>query len=276
MTYREALSQHIVAISVSDSPDMPALGLSDQHLSDAMTEIARHLLALGSRVAYGGDLRTGGFTQLLFELVSRHKRDADEGDDRASALSYLAWPVHILKTVADLEQMRDDLIGAATLVLLDRQGQRLSIEERSALQQHQPNDKEWRDGLTSMREVMRRSTHARVVLGGRVDHYKGSMPGIAEEALLSLEAKQPLFLMGGFGGCARDLAEDLGIVPKLVDQRRNWSGRDAFDAFSGNDLNNGLSEVENKILAQTPHVDQAVAMMLRGLLRLGIAASQNN
>ena len=50
MTYREMLSQHVIAISTSDSPDMPVLGLSQQHLYDAMTEIARHLLALGARI----------------------------------------------------------------------------------------------------------------------------------------------------------------------------------------------------------------------------------
>lgn len=55
MAYREALSQQVIAISISDSPDMPLLGLSEQHLSDAMTEISRHLLALGSRIVYGGD-----------------------------------------------------------------------------------------------------------------------------------------------------------------------------------------------------------------------------
>jgi len=33
------------------------------------------------------------------------------------------------------------------------------------------------------------------------------MPGIAEETYLSLEAQQPVFVLGGFGGCARDIAE---------------------------------------------------------------------
>ncbi|MGF6575176.1 hypothetical protein ABH945_007305 [Paraburkholderia sp. GAS333] len=276
MSYREALSQHVVAISVSESPDMPALGLSDQHLRDAMTEIARHLLALGSRVAYGGDLRANGFTELLFELVARHRRDADEGDERASALNYLAWPVHIQKTVAELEEMSNDLMGAAALILLDHRGQRLPIAKRRMLPQHQPDDNEWSDGLTVMREAMLRGTHARIVLGGRVDHYKGSMPGIAEEALLSLRAKQPLFLLGGFGGCTRDVAETLGIVPQSGSQPRNWQGRDAFDVFSCSDMNNGLSEQENMILAQTPHVDQAVTMILRGLLRLSRKTVQTN
>ena len=47
---------------------------------------------------------------------------------------------------------------------------------------------------------MRQETRARIVLGGRVAGYKGRMPGIAEEALLSLQAQQPVFLLGGFGG----------------------------------------------------------------------------
>lgn len=48
MTYNGELGQYAIAISVSESPDMLVLGLSDQHLRDAMTEIARHMLALGA------------------------------------------------------------------------------------------------------------------------------------------------------------------------------------------------------------------------------------
>ena len=51
-----------------------------------------------------------------------------------------------------------------------------------------------------MRTVMRGDIQARVVLGGRVEGYKGAMPGIAEETCLSLEAGQPIFVLGGFGG----------------------------------------------------------------------------
>ena len=52
-----------------------------------------------------------------------------------------------------------------------------------------------------MRRTMLAQTNARILLGGRVENYKGVMPGIAEEALLSLQVGQPLFLLGGFGGC---------------------------------------------------------------------------
>lgn len=269
MTYREALSQRVVAISTSESPDMPALGLSDQHLRDAMTEIARHLLALGARLAYGGDLRAHGFTELLFELLARHHRDADEGDEHISVLNYLAWPVHVQKSAAELDQYGTELAGSAALVLLALDGRRLTMPERSTMPQAQPSEAEWEQGLTDMRNVMRAETHARIVLGGRVDSYKGAMPGIAEESLLSLQAKQPLFLMGGFGGCARDIAETLGLIVPWGASRPAWPERKAFESFSSGDLNNGLTAEENATLAQTPHVDQAVALILRGLLRRG-------
>jgi hypothetical protein len=268
MSYREALSQHTVAISTSESPDMPALGLSDEHLRDAMAEIARHLLALGARLVYGGDLRAHGFSELLFELVARHRRDAEERDNRRAVVNYLAWPVHISMTVADLERFSADIEGSAELICLTLDGTVLTLAKRHDLAQSQPTDGEWAAGLTAMRHVMRSETHARIVLGGRVDQYKGVMPGIAEEALLSLQVRQPLFLMGGFGGCARDIAETLDLVPRWAASRPAWSGRCEFDVFTASDLNNGLTAEENATLARTPHVDQAVTLILRGLLHL--------
>ena len=268
MTYREMLSQYVIAISTSDSPDMPILGLSEQHLCDAMTEIARHLLALGARIVYGGDLRAHGFTELLFELVARHRRDADEGDERPGVLNYLAWPVHMQKDTRDLEGISVDLKGMAKLVLFNRDGIQIPIAERVYYTPSMPSDEDWGKGLTAMRHAMLHNTHARIILGGRVDKYKGVMPGIAEEAILSLRAKQPLFIMGGFGGCAKDIAESLNIVNAMGMPVRDLAGRKEFDVFSFEDLNNGLTVEENIVLAQTPHVDQAIAMVLRGLFRL--------
>jgi hypothetical protein len=119
-----------------------------------------------------------------------------------------------------------------------------------------------------MRKVMVTQTHARIVLGGRVDKYKGLMPGIAEEALRSLEVRQPLYLMGGFGGCARDVAETMGLISPWAASRPAWPNRLSFKAFTVIDLNNGLTPEENATLARTPHVDQAVTLILRGLLNV--------
>ena len=268
MSYQGVLERHAIAISTSESPDMPALGLSDEHLRDAMAEIARHMLALGATLVYGGDLRQYGFSELLFEIVARHRRDADDGEDRTGVTNYLAWPVHILKPFDDLEKTATDLAGSTELVCLALDGALMSMQERRQLVPQQPTEAEWSSGLTAMRRTMLAETHARIVLGGRIDQYKGAMPGIGEEALLSLQGNQSLFLIGGFGGCARDIAESLGLIAPWAAARRVWQGRAAFEAFSATDLNNGLTPQENATLARTPHVDQAIILILRGLFKV--------
>ncbi|NKM24325.1 hypothetical protein [Rhizobium laguerreae] len=264
MTYREVLDNKSIAVSTSESPDMPGLGLQAEHLRDAMTEIARHTLALGAKLVYGGDLRTDGFSNLLFELAARYRRDTSN-PRKLGVTNYLAWPVHIRQEPEQLDQASADLEGVAELRLLDINGKDLDLKERHNLETHQPTEPEWALGLSSMRHKMLAETHARIILGGRVDKFMGDMPGIAEEALYSLQAKQPLYVMGGFGGCARDVAEEIGVLePNGV---REWPGRDKFNSFKGKKLNNGLSPEENRILASTPHVDQAIVLILRGLTK---------
>jgi hypothetical protein len=269
VTYQEPLSQKAVAISISESADMMAFGLAAEHLRDAMTEVARHLLAMGARLVYGGDLRAHGFTELLFELVARHRRDADVGDARPAVVSYLAWPVHSGKPAQEIQTLAQDLKGLAELHCLGQQGQELALDVLSPAGTAQlPTGEEWALGLTALRRVLTDVSDARIVLGGPVSGFKGRMPGIAEEALCSLNAGQPLYVLGGFGGCAWDIAEELHLVahrPKLAGP---WAGREQFSGLDSTSLRNGLSSDENETLARTVHVDEAVALVLRGLLRV--------
>jgi hypothetical protein len=266
MSYSQPLAERRIAISISESPDMQSLGLSDGHLHDAMGGIAQYLLALGADLVYGGDLRAGGFSEWLFELASRHRRTTDD-DTGIRAANYLAWPVHIGKPIQELKKLSDGLAGVCSLIYLAQNGRQLDWKERAALPTQTSSEEEWPPALTAMRLTVRESTNARIVLGGRVEDFKGIMPGIAEEALLSLRVRQPLFVLGGFGGCASDICESLQLgAPRAF--ARNWSGRDAFAAFHARDLNNGLSDDDNRTLALTPHIDQAITLIMRGLLNL--------
>ena len=267
MKKHEVLEKFIIAISISESPDMSALGLGEGHLQDAIGEVARHLLALGARLIYGGDLRAGGFSQILFELVARHRRDADE-DQGTGVLNYLAWPSHCAYSMADLDVVISDLAGSAEIVLLDLSGAAVTTAERRIFSAQQPNASQWPEGLTSMRKTILAASHAKIVLGGRLDGYKGVMPGIAEESLLAIENGQPIYILGGFGGCARDIAETLGLVPAWPGQLRIWEGRVEFEKFTVEQLNNGLNIEENILLARTPHLDQAIMLILRGIMQL--------
>ncbi len=264
MTSSERDPSPLVGISISDSPDLRALGLSDGHLRDAMAGIALQLLASGLSLAYGGDLRQHGFIRLLAELVGRY-----QGHPRHSGTitvtDYLAWPVHIRMASDELAEFSAAHEPAADLVFLDLDGARLELEERLELSEHEPQEDEWTQGLTAMRTVMLADIRARVILGGRVEGYKGSMPGIAEETHLSLEAHQPIFILGGFGGCARDIAETIGVANPRSGSCGGWPGRECFRGYSPDDLHNGLSRDENVVLACTPHIQQAAQLVSRGL-----------
>ena len=256
-----------VGVSVSESPDMRALGLSDGHLRDAMAEIALQVLASGTSLACGGDLRQHGFTEVLAELVGRYRNHPRHGGTIV-VTDYLAWPVHIRMTPSELAAFSAEHEPAARLVFLGPDGARLAREQRLKLPVHEPNEDEWTKGLTAMHTVMRNDIQARVVLGGRVEGYKGAIPGIAEETCLSLEAGQPVFVLGGFGGCARDIAETVGLAERWAGSRGDWTGRECFRKYSPDDLRNGLSREENVVLARTPHIQEAVSLVSRGLRRI--------
>lgn len=66
--------------------------------------------------------------------------------------------------------------------------------------------------MTAMRQKLTDETFARVVMGGKIEGYKGRYAGLIEEPLLSLRAGKPLFLVGALGGCAR-------LVIDLLEQR---------------------------------------------------------
>lgn len=255
-----------VAISVSESPDMAAYGTSDLHLRDLMGHIAMHLLASGQSLAYGGDLRANGFTDLLFQLLIRY-RGHPEHCGEIGVTDYLAWPVHIRMALDEIDEFCAGHGESVRLAFLDRNGGRLEWDRRRAMSPREPDDGEWESGLSAMRATVCGETVARIAAGGRIEGYKGRMPGVAEEVLLSLEAQQPVFLLGGFGGCARGIAETIGLVERKDRSPQGWAGSEKFSQYTPDDLRNGLSLEANAILAGTPHIDQMVALVWRGVQR---------
>lgn len=278
MTTMQTGKSQTIGISISESPDLASFGLSDGHIRDAMVNIAMYLLAAGDDLAYGGDLRTGGFTQTLFELVQRYTKNplgsnqrsttAAIGNEPARVANYLAWPVHAGMTGSDIESLAGEIRDFATIILLDLDGRPISMDDRKTLTPVETNETEWTTGLTHMRKTMRECINARILLGGRTEGYKGRMPGVAEEALLSMEAGQPVFLLGGFGGATRDIAEVLHLAPSWEGSREQWAGRSEFTGFGAESLHNNLSHEENKVLATTPYIDRSLPLLLRGLRRL--------
>lgn len=110
-----------VAVSVSDAPDLAAFGVSEGHLRDAMSTVAARLLGLGYRLAYGGDLRPGGFTKQLSELAAAYDRGCDS-NGQLPVTDYLAWPVHATMAADEKRALIESLRGVADIVMLSPDG----------------------------------------------------------------------------------------------------------------------------------------------------------
>jgi hypothetical protein len=189
-----------IGISISDQPDaeLLRLGLGPEHVSSAAEQFALYFLAAQYRLAYGGDLRKRGFTERLHELVARFNRK--NFGPKQILRNYLAWYVKMLTPIdvrAGYAEASEE-IGVSPPADLGIGDTTIPPEESSA-------DFPYIRArcLTAMRARMNQDIDARVVLGGESVGYNGTYPGLAEEADLAFRSRKPLYLIGGFGGCAR-------------------------------------------------------------------------
>jgi hypothetical protein len=279
------LKGRLIGLSISDSPDLQERGMNLVHLEDAMVECARHLLAQGASLAYGGDLRAGGFTTVLFELVRAHGR----AGSRERIHNFLAWPIHLKLDPAIwheyLDEIQDYRLPPPAVLGVD---EKLYVAPDDLTGRYA-----WARSLSAMREEMNSKVAARILLGGQVSNFKGKYPGLFEEALLALRSGRPLYLVGGFGGCTLAIIDAVkgGMPDVLTDafQSReplyralteryradaadkktapiDYMGEVRFLQASGvTGLRNGLTEEENEILFGSTSLPEIVYLILKGL-----------
>lgn len=262
-----------VALSISECDDSSRRGLAREHIEDAFVELARHLLALGATLAYGGDLRTHGYTELLADLVRNHNSVGAEPWQRIR--NYLAWPDGGPTSLSTLAQWKPDI-------------ECVRVERPAPYEHHTDDATGWLRAatLSEMRMRMTMNCRARIVLGGQVCSYQGFFPGILEEAWRTVEAQIPTYLVGGFGGVthllvrARSLRSLDLLTPALAieaaHERRSAASSHGLDVPDADrvcgDLvlgvwpDNGLSRADDQRLWRSRDVPEIVTLIVRGLL----------
>jgi hypothetical protein len=146
------------------------LGLNNLYLYSALLEIARQCLAQGAQLVYGGDLRPGGFTEDLLELVRYHNDGLKKEYQPVS--NYLAWPLKATLQIAWAAQKKDaikievqkapeDLIKTGVVTDPINPG---NINDISGYI--------WARCLSDMREQIIQKTQARIMMGGRTLGFK--------------------------------------------------------------------------------------------------------
>jgi hypothetical protein len=276
-----ALKDIRLGVSVSDSPDLARLGLLEAHFRLALGEIARCVLVSGGCLAYGGHLHPDGYTTFLEQELQRYNRR-----DRP-LLICLAWQEHRGLSVDDLKNRQDALGLYGKIVCLGSDGNVTDpYQDRPNEPIPETNSDVFRQSLTAMRHYMAQNTHGRIFIGGRRHGFQGDMPGVLEEALIALDAGQPIYLAGGFGGVTTDISEALGVddgswLPKRSDMamadERLKKGLDKLaenrmsEDWAG--LRNGLDDDENRQLAASHRPSEIAALISLGLGRRFQAAS---
>ncbi|MCA4896323.1 MAG: hypothetical protein ING84_15090 [Cytophagales bacterium] len=291
---REVLSRKFllkgrtIGVSISESDTLNELGYGVAHLKDAMIEIVRYILALGGKLAYGGDMRQGGFTELMFDLLAYYKADKELAPYERFH-SYLAWPLSLNLKPEKEAELRLNVTFKRVAPPND-----LSIVNTNEFLK--PDSSEnlyvWSRCLTKMREEMELECDARIFIGGRTKGFKGKYPGVLEELLIALTNNHPVYLVGAFGGVTKDAIDALSGLPSNLFLSESYSDstdyRAMFDLYNSRHLNspidyneyfsllskiefkglseaNGLTELENKRLAVTPHISEIVYLILKGL-----------
>jgi hypothetical protein len=287
----------LVAFSISDAEDWNALGLDRLHQDDAFVELSRHLLVSGPNLGYGGDLRRGGYTEILWQLVESY-RQLEVATHPIH--HYQAWPICLGMDVAQQAKLKL-VLKPVPVPLPEKVRVRFNLDPQRYLP---PSETQalyvWGRCLTAMREQMNRDADARILIGGRLAGFKGRYPGLIEEAYLALRDGKPLFLAGGFGGCTHAIVEWMRGSSSSALAFRKEADYQALEVFyrkevevgecpqtesidfpeldkvilgnssakMGQRLNNGLSEEENRILFKTRDIALMVHLVLRGLRQL--------
>lgn len=263
-----------IAISASESPDLDRLGLMEIHFRLALAEIGRCVLVSGGTLAYGGHLRADGYTTFLIsELQKFGRRDSP-------LLICLAWQEHRELSLKALAARKCELGLLGRIVCLDPDGREIDpAAGRDEAAQKIDDAALRRRALTGMRRYMAEQTQGRALIGGKRSGFQGEIPGLMEEALISLAHGHPLYLAGGFGGVTADIAQALGVddgawLTPFADAPQpdpRWSDGKArlvaHVAHNPGGLRNGLTPEENRRLAATHRPSEIATLVSLGLGR---------
>lgn len=297
-----------IALSLSESTDLTCFGFDQVHLESAMLELNRYLLLKGATLAYGGHLGSDGYTASLAELVRSH--NSLEGVDPVDRLElYLGWPIPLstdlkarYKEMARIQRIArpadiDDSLHADLVA----EPENFIPGDQSAIHRYA-----WARGMSAMREKETADCVARIVLGGKFGltltaqaksgkqekWYVSRIPGVLEEVMLSVKAKQPVFLIGAFGGVAGlvidilegkdrpemswDYQQHAPYAPEMRElyatrKQDWWDYPDMIDELRDRGIggiNPLLSEAEHQELFHTRDVARMVELIVRGLEKL--------
>ena len=266
----EPLPGFTLGVSVSDSPDLARLGLTETHLRMALGEVTQATLIAKGHLSYGGHLRDDGYTAFLVHECEKY------GSRNRPFTGHIPWSVHRRLSVEDINRYRKAIGLYGAYLFLDADGE--PIEDPTADRDPEAMsivDREVSDSLTAARHHLTATCDARLVVGGQRAGYQGYMPGVVEETILAVRAGQPVFVAGGFGGAAADIVRVLKLDPEnwldVPDESARPDIRELANTLIESDWSpevNGLTVEQNRQLAISYRSSEIASLVIHGLTNL--------
>ena len=230
-------AEYLIGLSSSWAKEASRTGLGSEHFDDLSAAVTRAVIHLGGRLAYGGDLRPGGTTRRMAEIVSSHSLTANASNQMRP---YVPWPMWRTWSEDDFEDRREfsnprkemphPMVPVPHPMVPKSEKESWTGEELGAFLSSPEGRMGFALSLTSMRNTLVRDCTARVAAGGPVKGYMGRYPGVLEEVWLSLcNTQQPVYLLAGFGGAASAAYQLInGETPEVLTLEYQQTGNPSY------------------------------------------------
>lgn len=195
-------------------------GLNEGAASKFLEKLTDALLRNGATLAYGGDLTTDG---TLDRIIAAAKKVPDELVKRKDKRirNYLGFPAFNKSTIKEERSQAETQVRFLDLETLS-ESERNALEvpakswfsarpEKSTEQENPQYQMAWALSLFRMRVRLIQDISALIVLGGKDGESWGRFSGIAEEVMLAIALRKPVYVLGGRGGAARAVGRLLGL-----------------------------------------------------------------
>lgn len=301
MTFDNPLTGLRVGISISESDDLAARGFTPSGMNRLTVRFNDALLGEGATLAFGHDWREAGIMDAVCTSALSSFGVPEPDAPRPLILNLIPWP--------DKTRVEEEILVRLNGILGIREAglpDDLKGFERRADEDPELKLYLRSRGLTHLRRQLTGRSRARVCIGGKERRFQGRYPGILEEALLALRERQPVYFVGLLGGAAEQIGRavlygeerppffgegpfqatdgrrPLAEIYRKMDRSRfedplddanldldgAWRKLQRFGVENLSEAN-GLYPQENRRLLESPHEEEAISLVLRGLRRLG-------
>jgi hypothetical protein len=229
-----SLAGKTIALSIGNAVDREKLGFPEREVDRILFTLSTALIREGCHIVYAGDLRAAGYTMTMFQFLAGTY--AGEGVTPFTnvlpepVVRHLDFDTLLAAAKAAHGVAEINLAISGNLYPVQRIGDDLRIGNKGTARPHIRNGEQLAtflqgfpisaQGFTEARRIVSEQADGRVAMGGKMgltdlpsDQYGGVLPGIAEEAILSLQLGKAFVPLAAFGGAARDVAIALDLLP---------------------------------------------------------------